>query len=149
MTRTTEFLMSFRRIFKLYDSMLKPVCETYRLSLIEANIVSFLHNNPGRDTARDIVELRMMSKGNVSQAVESLIQKGLLKRIPDQTDRRIIHLILTPEAQPVTSTIKKQVSSFQEELFTGFSNEERELYHQLSKRIMENTKSAMKRRDTL
>ena len=149
MTRTTEFLLSFRRIFKLYDRMLKPVCEAYHLTLIEANIVSFLHNNPGHDTARDIVELRMMSKGNVSQAVESLIQKGLLKRSADKADRRIVHLTLTPEAEPVTSTIKEQVSSFQEELFTGFSSEERERYHQLSKRMMENTKSAMKRRETL
>ena len=56
--------------------MLKAICEEYRLTLIEATIISFLHNNPAKNTAADIVELRMLSKGNVSQAVESLIQKG-------------------------------------------------------------------------
>ena len=85
MAQTTDFLMYFRRIIKLHESMLKEICETYQLTMIEANIISFLYNNPGRDTARDIVELRMLSKGNVSQAVESLIQKGMLKRIPDQS----------------------------------------------------------------
>ncbi|MFR1833830.1 MAG: MarR family winged helix-turn-helix transcriptional regulator [Lachnospiraceae bacterium] len=148
MARTTDFLMNFRRIIKLHESMLKEICETYQLTFIEANIISFLHNNPGRDTARDIVELRMLSKGNVSQAVESLIQKGLLMRTPDQEDRRIIHLALLEQAVPITQTMERQKSLFQEEIFTGFTDSEKELYHQLNTRIMENTKSAMKRRET-
>lgn len=64
MKRPTDFLTNIRRIIKLHESMLKGICETYRLSLIEATIISFLYNNPGKDTAADIVELRMLSKGN-------------------------------------------------------------------------------------
>ena len=74
MSRTTEFLMNIRSIIKLHESMLREICGEYQLALIEATIISFLHNNPGKDTAADIVELRMLSKGNVSQAVESLIR---------------------------------------------------------------------------
>lgn len=77
---------------KFQDSLLKQLSETYGLTLIEANVITFLHNNPGKDTAADITELRMLSKGNVSQAVESLIQKGLLKRIPDLHDDAGSHL---------------------------------------------------------
>ena len=88
------------RIVKLYDSMLKPVCERYTLALIEATIISFLYNNPpARDTAADIVEYRMLSKGNVSQAVESLIQKGLLQRCQDTRDRRRIPSFAHRESQ--------------------------------------------------
>ena len=58
----------------------------------------FLYNNPGKDTAADITELRMLSKGNVSQAVESLIQKGSAKDGPlTRLDRRKIHLSLLPQ----------------------------------------------------
>ena len=99
MHRTNILLANIRRIVKLYDSMLKPVCERYTLALIEATIISFLYNNPGRDTAADIVEYRMLSKGNVSQAVESLIQKGLLQRCQDTRDRRRIHLSPHRESQ--------------------------------------------------
>ena len=77
---TTDFLMTLRCVIKFHEGMMKHVCSQYNLSLIEANIIAFLHNNPGKDTAKDIVELRMLSKGNVSQAVESLIQKSLLQR---------------------------------------------------------------------
>lgn len=147
MTRTTDFLMNLRRIIKLHETLLKNICEEYGLTLIEANIISFLYNNPGLNTARDIVELRMLSKGNVSQAVELLIQKSLLKRTPDRTDRRVIHLTLLPSAHLITKAIEDSRICFQEELFSGFTSEERQLYHQLNGRIIENTKAAMKRRE--
>lgn len=105
--QTTDFLLNTRLISKLHESLLKDVCEQYHLALIEANIISFLHNNPGKDTAGDIVDLRRLSKGNVSQGVESLIQKRLLLRTPDQSDRRKIHLSLPPRCEqspiPLTS----------------------------------------------
>ena len=70
MYQSNALLANIRRMIKLYDSMLKPVCSRYGLVPIEATIISFLFNHPGRDTAADIVELRMLSKSNVSQAVE-------------------------------------------------------------------------------
>ena len=105
MGRTTDFLVNLRRIIKLHESVLKQIGERFGLSLTEAKIISFLHNNPGKDTAADIVELRMLSKGNVSQAVESLIQKSLLEREQDRDDRRKIHLFLTSKTKPITDCV--------------------------------------------
>lgn len=138
MNRTTDLLLCIRKIVKLYDSMLKPVCDHYRLTLIEANIISFLQNNPGKDTAGDIAELRMLSKGNVSQAVESLIQKALLQRQQDRIDRRKIHLSLTPAARPITAEVDEIRKRYLEKIFSGFSSEERELFGELNSRIIEN-----------
>ena len=126
MSRTTEFLMNIRSIIKLHESMLREICGEYQLALIEATIISFLHNNPGKDTAADIVELRMLSKGNVSQAVESLIQRSLLRREQDAVDRRRIHLFLTPAA--------------------GLSCDERAIFERVNDRISDNTRRAMARR---
>lgn len=91
--------------------------------MIEANIISFLYNNPGKDTAGDIVELRMLSKGNVSTAVEALIQKHLIEREQDKTDRRRIHLYLLPAAEPITNRISEIREQFSEEILFGFSEE--------------------------
>lgn len=148
MARTTDFLVTIRRIIKLYDNMLKGVCQQYQLSLIEANIISFLYNNPGKDTAGDIVELRMLAKGNVSQAVEALIRKSLLQRRQDNADRRKIHLSLLPAADPITRDMDTIRQQFHEEVFRGFSTEEIAFFEQVNGRIMENAKNAMKRSDT-
>jgi len=69
----TDFLAHIRLTMKLQEQMLKNICETWQLTITEGKVISFLYNNPGKDTAADITELRMLSKGNVSQAVESLI----------------------------------------------------------------------------
>ncbi len=148
MARTTDFLVTIRRIIKLYDNMLKGVCQQYQLSLIEANIISFLYNNPGKDTAGDIVELRMLAKGNVSQAVEALIRKSLLQRRQDNADRRKIHLSLLPAADPITRDMDTIRQQFHEEVFRGFSTEEIAFFEQVNGRIMENAKNAMERSDT-
>ena len=145
MERNTDILISIRKLIKLYEIMLKKICRQYHLTQIEADIISFLQNNPGKDTAGDIVELRMLSKGNVSQAVENLIQKSLLERSQDQADRRKIHLSLRPEAKPILEEIQKVRDTFREEVFAGFSQQERELYASFNDRIMQNTKFAMER----
>lgn len=145
---TTDYLMNIRRIMKLHEGMLKQICAKYDLSLIEANIISFLHNNPEKDTAGDIVELRMLSKGNVSQGVELLAGKELLLRIPDKEDRRKVHLSLSEKAFPITEEIEQGKLTFQEELFSGFSEDDKKALEDLSRRIMENTEKALKRRET-
>ena len=57
MSRSTELWTGLRSLIRLYDKMLKKVCTEHELSLVEADVISFLRNNPGKDTAVDIVEL--------------------------------------------------------------------------------------------
>jgi len=128
--------------------MLKKICVKYDLSLIEANIISFLYNNPGKDTAGDIVELRMLSKGNVSQGVDLLAGKGFLLRSQDKEDRRKVHLRLSDAVQPVTEELKLEKQKFQEALFDGFTEEDKKMLEELNRRVMENTKKALKRSET-
>ena len=80
----TYLLVLMQRIGKMHEQKLKELCRQYDLSLIEAKIIAFLHNNPTKDTEGDIAELRMLSKGNVSQAVDLLCQKGLLSKTADR-----------------------------------------------------------------
>ena len=138
MQQPSELLTILRRIGKCYDDMLKPVCGRYRLFPIEAAIISFLYNNPGKDTAADIVELRMLSKGNVSRAVESLMHKSLLKRRQDTKDRRKIHLSLTQQALPITQEIEQVRRSFRARVLRGFTEKEKELLAQFNDRIAQN-----------
>lgn len=147
MSRNTEFLTNIQRIIRAHENMLRSICETCRLTLTEITIISFLHNNPEKDTAADIVELRMLSKGNVSQGVESLIQKSLLCRRQDQADRRKIHLSLQPSAAPITREIEAIGEKFHKKVFAGFSEEERRLFVELNNRFIENTKFALEEGD--
>lgn len=147
MSGTTELFMGIRSLFRLYDRMLKQVCAEHNLTILEADVISFLQNNPQKDTAADIAELRLLSKGAVSKAVEALIQKDLLERIPDGEDRRKIHLRLRPGAGPVTESVDQVREKFLQAVLDGFSQEELEMHRQFLMRLFANTKKAMEGRE--
>lgn len=147
MKRSTELFIGLRSLFRLYDKLLKKVCTEHNLTVIEADIISFLQNNPGKDTAADIVELRMLSKGAVSKGVDSLIQKSLLERVPDTEDRRKIHLRLMPQAGPVTETVDEVRDEFLETVLDGFTKEELEIQTFFLQKLFDNTKKAIEGRD--
>ena len=146
MRNATEFWQGLRGMLKLYEKMLKRVCMVHDLAVTEADILGFLKNNPEKDTAADISELKMLSKGAVSKAVDSLIGKGLLSREQDKQDRRKIHLKITPEAAPVIKDITKVQNDYWDIMFEGFSEEEYRTYEKLRSRHFENVKRAEERR---
>ena len=147
MKRTTEIFIGMRSLFRLYDKLLKKVCMEHDLTMIEADIISFLQNNPGKDTAADIVELRLLSKGAVSKGVESLIQKSLLERIPDTEDRRKIHLRLNHKGGQVTESSNEVRDEFLETVLDGFTKEELETQDRFLKKLFDNTRKAMEGRE--
>lgn len=134
-----------RKIIKLYNQMLDTVCQSNQLSKTEVAVINFLQHNPQKDTAADIVETHLIGKSQVSVAVELLIQKGLLERTPDTTDRRRIHLSLLPAAKPVTEAIHTVQCQFEEVILNGFSGEERQLYEEFSNRLLQNVEAALNR----
>ena len=48
-----------KSLMKLQEKYLESIRTDYKLSRIEVIIITFLHNNPAHDTARDIVAFRM------------------------------------------------------------------------------------------
>lgn len=143
MNRNTEMLLGIRRVIKFYEGSLKEVCLRHGLSQMEADILAFLFNNPGKDTASDIVELRMFPKGNVSQAVDALIGKGFLSREKDRNDRRRIHLHLTAPSVRVLGEIMAARKQFQSVLFSGFTQEELSLFMGFNSRIFQNAAAGL------
>ncbi len=138
MTTRTEFLQYLRTAEKLYGRALQDVCRQWGLSRTEVELVAFLGNNPGKDTARDIVELRRLPKANVSVALDGLLQKGLLQKEPDRADRRLVHLRLTPAAQPVLLAAQAVQKELVGRLFRGFTPAEQQLFGGLCEKMMQN-----------
>lgn len=140
----TDIITNLNYTVKLYDRMGQSVCAEFLLTRAEMDVLAFLANNPEKDTARDIVELRMIPKANVSQAVELLMHKNLLTRRQDTQDRRKIHLSLTESAATPVMRILDMQRNFFSVLFNGFSEAEQEQYFSLNKKIAQNAANARK-----
>ena len=64
-------IQGVRTLKRAYDAALKPVAEAHGLTRNEVDVLLFLANNPGYDTARDIVELRGLTKSHICQSGKS------------------------------------------------------------------------------
>ena len=145
MKNVSEVLTTIRQIIKLYELCLEDTRTKYGLTGMEIRIISFLHNNPGKDTVVDIANMRVLSKGNVSRGADSLIQKELLERIHDKVDRRCVHLHLLPAANAIIEDIENASRRFEEQIMNGFTEEETELFADLNERFLQNIKEGLER----
>ena len=63
------------------------------------------HVSMGQDCTSDIAQAKHISRAAVSQAVNGLVQKGLLTRRTESGDRRFIRLALTPAGNELLEMI--------------------------------------------
>ena len=62
--------------------------------------------NKYSDTPAALAKYLGMTRGTVSQTVSLLEKKGYLKKTPDTTDRRVVHLVLMPEGRAIIEQSK-------------------------------------------
>ena len=87
-----------RKISAAYAALCKPLCQKLHLPQTAFDILMFLANNPGYQTASDVVEVRKLKANLVSVNVDRLVQEGYLVREADPGDRRRTLLRCTEEA---------------------------------------------------
>lgn len=137
-------LHNIKSVTTLYDALSARICEELSISRIEMDILAFLANNKAYDTASSIVEIRMIPKANVSQGVELLIKKGLIKRRQYKEDRRKIHLLITDKAVSFVEKILAMQEHYLSVMFAGFTDEEKEAFASYNNRISENSANKLK-----
>ena len=117
-------LRFYQQFHRFYNRCLTPLMERQQLSLREIQVLLFLANNPGCDTARDVEKLRGLAKSQVSAAVEHLTGRGRLRRLPDQRDRRIVRLSITEAGWPIAWEAQRIQARCGGALLEGLSREE-------------------------
>lgn len=144
MTVTISRLTRFSQQFgKFYIQQFAPLMARTGLSMREINVLLFLANHPEQDTARDVVELRGLSKSQVSQAVELLTGWGILRRTPDRTDRRVVHLAITETGAPLAREVRSIQAACGLRLLEGLTDDERIVFLSLLTKVMDNTERIM------
>lgn len=124
MMNASQFYALAQQLQDAYGCIMRPLCEKNGLAQTSIDILLFLYNNPGRDTAKDICTYRHLKPALVSLYVENLVQGGYLVRETDARDRRKCRLKLTPQAIPVVKEGVLCQDRFTESLLQGLTSEE-------------------------
>lgn len=137
-----DFFAHVRTLELLYHKMQMPVLEQYQLTQIELDVLLFLSHHPEQDTAKDIVEIRRLTKSHVSAAVEGLVQRQYLQRLRRPDNKKLIHLMLLPDAAPAVQAGQTQQRAFFQTLKKGFDPQELQVLNAMLKRIGDNAQEA-------
>jgi DNA-binding MarR family transcriptional regulator len=77
--------------------------EKFEISVEQFHILR--HIRKGITSVSDLAEVKQISRPAISQAVDALVEKGLISRQQDVDDRRYIKLMLTPAGDDLLNTI--------------------------------------------
>lgn len=101
MLPAVRFYTYAKRFEEAYTTVMRPLTVELKMAQPAVDILLFLANNPGMDTARDICTYRHLKPSIVSFHVDNLVQQGYLERQDIPEDRRKCRLVCTDKAAPV------------------------------------------------
>ena len=99
-------------------------------SLNEIDVLMSLTSHPEKNTVKGISETVHLSKGMISQAVESLRKKKLVTVDHDEKDRRSVLVTLSSVAIPALERLKEASSAFMQKIVSGIPYEQLQSVYQ-------------------
>ena len=124
MKTASQLYAALRRFQDAYAAALRPLCERTGMAQGAVDILLFLANNPGCETAGAICRMRGLKPAIVSFHIDRLVGEGFLQRQPVPGDRRKTALVLTEKAAPVIEQGRRLQKSFADRLTEGLRAED-------------------------
>ena len=122
----------------LYSRCVEHICTRHGITRMELDILLFLANNPCFDTATDIVEIRYLSKSQVSSSVKSLEERGYIRREYAEKNKKTAHLRVCEFARPIITDGREAQEKFVTIMLQGLTEEEQECMKKCLNNIWEN-----------
>ena len=99
-------------------------------------ILSFLHDS--YRTMTEVSEHLNLDTSAVSTLVDRMFKKGLIHRVRDPRDRRVILVSLTDEGSLLKLKIDEKVKAFSDALDEGISSEDKQVLREIISQIQAN-----------
>lgn len=90
----------------------------------QARILFYIASKPDGVSVKDLAEILSVTSGAVTQFIDALVEKGLVRREEDQNDRRLLRIKLTDYAGSKFNEFKKGYFATVSRVFSSLSDEE-------------------------
>ena len=114
-------------VYNKLNEVLTKALRPYEVSLQQFNVLRILRGRKGVPANLSTINERMVSKmSNTTRLVDKLLQKGYVKRIVCESNRRKVDITITPAGEEVLLVMDKVVRMAEDELIKNFSPSELE-----------------------
>lgn len=119
------------QIVRIVNVELRKLLKNDSLSSTETGVI--MCTAIGIDTAGQIARYMGVSRSLMSKTVENLVQGGWLETKPDENDRRVVHLVLLPKAEPAAAHCCDLRERFFAAMMEGVAPEDMEVFNRVIK----------------
>ena len=127
-----------KKFQKAYEDSFEDIRKKYNLTMKEIMVLNYLNNNKDKNTSKDLVDEVMATKSHISLSVDNLAQKGIIEKIQDKEDKKIVHLILTDRFHDLLDEINKRNRYLTEKTTENISKKDIEITEKTLKKIQDN-----------
>ena len=110
--------------------------EALGVTPMEGKVLGFFARQPGT-TQSDLATHSGRDKGQLARLLNGLKKRGLLDTRPDEQDRRVIRLQLTPSALQLHDAVKQNRQRLAGEAVAALSTGEQKLLQDMLRRVLE------------
>jgi DNA-binding MarR family transcriptional regulator len=93
------------------------------------------------DTAFELAREMSIDAGAMTRMVDRLAAKGLVERLRSETDRRVVHLRLTPEGEAAAKLIPDVLADVNNDFLRGFNKAEWQQMKDFLQRMLVNAQA--------
>ncbi len=136
-----HFWDKHKTITRCYEMLTRSVCDRYKLTQMEYDILMFLYNNPQYNTAADIVKIRKSTKSHVSTSLKFLEDRGLIEKKQSEDNKKHIQIFLLDPAQEIVRTGLNVQKQFMNNMFQGLTEEEMVMCKSVFRKICDNAEN--------
>lgn len=104
------------------------------------NILTVLYEHNGKLTMKEISKLIGKDKSTVTALVNKLLKLGYIEKERSEEDKRVTYITLTEKGEGVEFIFKSISGEIYKTAYKGFSEEEKETFLGLLKRMNDNFK---------
>lgn len=132
---TFPITILYRTIFTHAESFLK---EKFDLLNSEVDVLASLYTHNGVLSPTQLYDLTIFSSGGMTKVLKRLQERKLIQRKESPNDKRCMLVCLTPSGEELVKKSLNEISKECNKYFTAFSEEEKELFSALLKKILLN-----------
>ncbi len=125
-------------VHKKLISFIRKEMEPYDFSRGEFPVLFKLIKNGDGRTQKEICEMLYVSKSTTSKIIQSLVEKGYLRKEKDEEDKRAMRIFLTERKDEIEDLIKELDEKAENKMLEGFEEEEKKHLRDYFERILKN-----------
>lgn len=136
-TEMKQLLEAFFELFKIIHQQSYQDLDKTKLYPGQPKFLALIKSNEGQ-TQKELAEKHFVKPATITGMINKLETNQCVYRVPDELDKRIMRVYLTPKGRNLAEQSEKYMVVLSEKLFEDFTEEELNTYLRLTNKMKKN-----------